>query len=259
MGYPFFPYTVKAAQEAGIEDVSEINRNCGFATRLRGLRTGAELSQAALAKALGIVKSTLGLYETGDTVPDARTLCAIANYFEVSSDWLLGLSSVKERNADLQAICDYTGLTPQTIGTISGVKNFGYLMWKPVQFINYMVEHPKFRELARFLLSSVAYCDLLYASDWDAEENNEARQHKTIVDYASSDGEIDIDLLKTIFDNAYYDGAALVSLGDAATMFVKMASDVFLEIAMGYAEWAAAGLENPMKKQAAESEATADA
>ena len=102
MGYPFFPYTVKAAQEAGIEDVSEINRNCGFATRLRGLRTGAELSQAALAKALGIVKSTLGLYETGDTVPDARTLCAIARYFGVSADYLLGLPPVDKRDKGTQ-------------------------------------------------------------------------------------------------------------------------------------------------------------
>ena len=126
MGYPFFPYTVKAAQEAGIEDVSEINRNCGFATRLRGLRTGAELSQAALAKALGIVKSTLGLYETGDTVPDARTLCAIANYFEVSSDWLLGLSSVKERDADLQAICSTTGLSPEAVSLLSSAGKDSY-------------------------------------------------------------------------------------------------------------------------------------
>lgn len=126
MGYPFFPYTVKAAQEAGIDDVSEINRNCGFATRLRELRTGAEISQAALAKELGIVKSTLGLYETGDTVPDARTLCAIANYFEVSSDWLLGLSSVKERDADLQAICSTTGLSPEAVSLLSSAGKDSY-------------------------------------------------------------------------------------------------------------------------------------
>lgn len=118
MDYPFFPYTAKAAQEEGIEDVSEINRNCGFATRLRELRNGAKISQAELAKSLGIVKSTLGLYETGDTVPDARTLCAIARYFGVSSDWLLGLSKNPTPDINENAFLEKCGIDAETYNTL---------------------------------------------------------------------------------------------------------------------------------------------
>jgi transcriptional regulator with XRE-family HTH domain len=57
------------------------------------LRKSKNLSQAELAQALGISRSALSLYEIGKREPDFKLLCNIANYFDVSTDYLLGISS----------------------------------------------------------------------------------------------------------------------------------------------------------------------
>ena len=62
--------------------------------RLVELRKEKGLSQAALAKELGIDCSTIAKYETGDRLPDIVMLCALADYFEVSTDYLLGRAQI---------------------------------------------------------------------------------------------------------------------------------------------------------------------
>lgn len=61
-----------------------------FNERLRLLRSESELSQAELAKRLGLTKSSVNMYERGDREPDIDTLKSIADYFGVSMDFLLG-------------------------------------------------------------------------------------------------------------------------------------------------------------------------
>ena len=53
------------------------------------LRKQKNLSQEDLAKILNIGQSTLSGYETGCYEPDINTLIKIANYFNVSIDYLL--------------------------------------------------------------------------------------------------------------------------------------------------------------------------
>ena len=61
-----------------------------FSARLKSLREQANLSREHLAKALDITYSALSKYETGKREPDYTLLEKIANYFEVSTDYLLG-------------------------------------------------------------------------------------------------------------------------------------------------------------------------
>ncbi len=61
-----------------------------FANRLKELRKEKELSQISLAIALRIDSSTIAKYETGDRQPDLAMLCTLANFFDVSTDYLLG-------------------------------------------------------------------------------------------------------------------------------------------------------------------------
>lgn len=58
--------------------------------RLRELRAKAELSQEELAKHLQMARTTLAMYETDRREPDYTTLKRIADYFQVSTDYLLG-------------------------------------------------------------------------------------------------------------------------------------------------------------------------
>lgn len=84
-----------------------IVRNC-FANRLKELR--GDMSQTELADALGVSRASLSLYELGNRTPDIEFLYTVCRYFEVTSDWLLGLSSVKKPDTTMQAVCDMTGL-----------------------------------------------------------------------------------------------------------------------------------------------------
>lgn len=65
-------------------------------TRIKDLREELGLTQIAFAKILNISNSTLSQYENGDRVPSDATKIKIADYFDVSLDYLLGRSSVRK-------------------------------------------------------------------------------------------------------------------------------------------------------------------
>ena len=60
-----------------------------FCDRLRFLREHQELTQGEAAKRLNLTHSTYCKYETGVHQPDFDTLKKIANFFDVSIDYLL--------------------------------------------------------------------------------------------------------------------------------------------------------------------------
>lgn len=63
--------------------------------RLKMLREEADISQKELAKRLKISNVTLSQYENNVRRPDLQTLKIIADYFDVSSDYLIGRSGNK--------------------------------------------------------------------------------------------------------------------------------------------------------------------
>lgn len=66
--------------------------------KIQNLRRQANMSQFQLAKVLGIAASTLGMYETGKREPSLKVLNRIADYFNVSTDYLLGRSEPSQEN-----------------------------------------------------------------------------------------------------------------------------------------------------------------
>ena len=67
----------------------------GFGERLKELRLAAGLSQEKLANQLQSTAKSIQRYEGGHR-PDTDTLVKLAEYFNVSTDYLLGLKSYKE-------------------------------------------------------------------------------------------------------------------------------------------------------------------
>lgn len=61
-----------------------------FSTRLKELRNKANLSQQELSKIMGISKSSINMYERGEREPGLETVGALADYFDVRTDYLLG-------------------------------------------------------------------------------------------------------------------------------------------------------------------------
>lgn len=82
-----------------------------FQTILKQLRNEKDLSQAELAKFLHLARSTIAQYETGDRTPDYDTLQRIADYFHVSTDYLLGRT--KSRSALYLDETELSGLKEQ--------------------------------------------------------------------------------------------------------------------------------------------------
>lgn len=61
-----------------------------FGNVLKTLRTLNNIKQADLAKTIGVSASTIGMYEQGRREPDFDILQKIADYFNVSIDYLIG-------------------------------------------------------------------------------------------------------------------------------------------------------------------------
>ena len=59
------------------------------------LRKERGLSQQRLASDIGLARNTICQYESGNRVPDVNTLVLLADYFDVSTDYLLGREEKK--------------------------------------------------------------------------------------------------------------------------------------------------------------------
>ena len=58
--------------------------------RIKDLREDADMRQIDLANAVGIDQRTISNYETVKTYPDCFALIKLADYFNVSIDYLVG-------------------------------------------------------------------------------------------------------------------------------------------------------------------------
>ena len=63
-----------------------------FCKRIKELREEKELTQKALAEQLNTTNSAVCDWEKGRTQPDLEMLAKLACLFEVSTDYLVGLS-----------------------------------------------------------------------------------------------------------------------------------------------------------------------
>lgn len=68
-----------------------------FQKRLKELRNAKGVSQITIAAALGITDRGYRKYEAGASEPTLSVLWKLADYFDVTVDYLIGRSDVKER------------------------------------------------------------------------------------------------------------------------------------------------------------------
>lgn len=96
-----------------MSDDTKVYDNSTFEARLKELRGDKNL--ADVAEALGISRVSLGYYESGKRHPDAEVLVKMARYFNVSLDYLVGISDVKSQSANIQHVSNLTGLSESAI------------------------------------------------------------------------------------------------------------------------------------------------
>lgn len=62
---------------------------------IKSLRETAGLSQSALAKRLGVTRSSVNAWEMGLSIPTAQYIVELSQLFHVSTDYLLGLNNTQ--------------------------------------------------------------------------------------------------------------------------------------------------------------------
>lgn len=90
---------------------------------LRELRTKKGFSQKQLAEMLNVAQNTISQYENGTREPDAATLIKLANFFSVSTDYLLGRTDIID---DIQTIAAHHDVdwTEEELEEIERFKEF---------------------------------------------------------------------------------------------------------------------------------------
>lgn len=83
-----------------------------FANRIKNLRCSKEMNQVQLAEKLGVKKQSISNWENDNIMPSIDMLIRIADFFHVTTDYLLG-RDVQETEAP--HMLDITGLTPHQI------------------------------------------------------------------------------------------------------------------------------------------------
>ena len=63
-----------------------------FCERLKFLREEKGLTQKEVAEAIGFAQSAVAFWANGKRIPNAFAIVALAKFFDVTSDYLLGLT-----------------------------------------------------------------------------------------------------------------------------------------------------------------------
>lgn len=94
---------------------NQFSHNDPFPKRLRELIEQNGVTFESLADAVGTTRQTVGNWQTGKTIPNARSLYKIAKFFGVSCDWILGLTDTKIFNMSVRGAADVTRLSPKAV------------------------------------------------------------------------------------------------------------------------------------------------
>lgn len=90
-------------------------------SRLRELVTNT----AELSTYLGCSNEAVRQYRLGTTQPTLDKLIQIAKYYNVSADYLLGLTNVKSTDVDIRRISQHTGLSEESIENLQNIHHYG--------------------------------------------------------------------------------------------------------------------------------------
>lgn len=115
-----------------MENMSSIDR---FAQRLKTLRKERGITQQQLADGVGISKGGLSYYENAGRTPDISILERFADYFGVTTDYLLGRTNAQTQKAKLQAVCNHTGLSDKAVNLLSDLKESSPAQLRVINFL----------------------------------------------------------------------------------------------------------------------------
>lgn len=123
-----------------------------FGANIQALREERGIKQAALAAAIGVAPNSISYYEKGRSVPSLDLAVQIANFFEVSLDFLLGRDEyVSYSNATVKSVARFLFKLSQlrgvkirqneethTIGIDFNNPDFGAFLTEYLDYVTYL-------------------------------------------------------------------------------------------------------------------------
>ncbi len=103
--------------------------------RIKECRKKKGATQEDVAKILNVQRQIVSYYETGSRVPNIDDIITLAEYFNVTTDYLLGNSDVSTTDKSLNEICALTGLSESAIKMLHSWKGRKHL-----EIFNYLFD-----------------------------------------------------------------------------------------------------------------------
>lgn len=135
--------------------------------RIRELRTAAGHTQDDLAALLDKHRQVVSYYENGTRTPNLNELITIAKEYNTTTDYLLGLSDTATTDTDIKAICDYTGLSEESINILYDFNKNDFI--DILEFANELVIYLKDNQFD--ILQFFSFKKMLYNTDKVLNEN----------------------------------------------------------------------------------------
>lgn len=106
----------------------KLDKAHAFSSRFLQLCAQEEKALSQWGAIFHTTRQTISNWQTGESVPDIIKLADIAQYFGVSTDYLLGLSDTKSPDAGAKAAVEYTGLSEEAVERLHiGLDHFIFL------------------------------------------------------------------------------------------------------------------------------------
>lgn len=90
--------------------------------RIRSLREEKGFTQQGLADSLHVKRETINMWENGFRDLKTGSVVLLADFFDVSADYLLGRTDCKSPDMDMQAVCKKTGLWPDAVDKLIAIQ-----------------------------------------------------------------------------------------------------------------------------------------
>lgn len=100
-----------------------------------------------LLEHLGVSAQTVSQWKLGETRPSIENLCEIAKFYDVTTDWLLGLTDVRSVETSVRSICEQTGLAEGVVDWLQSLDMEESIKPYVLSGLNAMLSYPEIEDM----------------------------------------------------------------------------------------------------------------
>lgn len=177
-----------------------------------------------LAEYLHCSTQAINQYKNGTSRPSLDNLSKIADYYNVTTDYLLGRTEAPSSDPDIRTACDYTGLSPRAVDILHTLSNSpSYTRDLRISFIDHILESDIFWSRIVEHLQSAYQLRKGYESELDPEQAEKLEESAAFIKALNFGG-----LTKyTIADGSFSSDMQIQFAADASKdLFQALISDI---------------------------------